>query len=129
MAGRSRGSQAIRAVWILGYLIGTTSHIVDLALGGLGVYGEFPLGVRLFWVSLTILDPLVVVLLLLHRRTGVVLGAAIILVDIAVNWTVFASVGGLSPFGSISQTMFAVFVVATARPLWRSLNGDVREES
>ena len=119
MAGRGGRWRVIGVLWILGYLVGTTSHIVDIALGGLDVYGEFPLGVRLFWVSLTVLDPLVVVLLLLRRRSGVVLGVAVILIDIAVNWTVFASVGGMSPFGPISQTLFAVFVVATTPVLWR----------
>ena len=67
------------------------------------------------------LDPLAVTLLLLRRRAGIVLGLAIILADIAVNWTVFATIGGLSVFGVVNQTAFAVFLVATATLLWRWL--------
>lgn len=122
MVARGRGAQVARLVWILGYLVGTTTHIVDLILGGSGTYEGFPVGVRVFWVSLTVLDPLIVVLLLLRRRAGIVLGAVVILLDIAVNWTVFAAVGGLSPFGAINQTLFAVFVIATTPILWRSFS-------
>jgi hypothetical protein len=38
--------------------------------------------------------------------------------DISVNWTVFAVVGGLSVFGMICQSLFAVLVFVTARALW-----------
>ncbi|MCS5714599.1 hypothetical protein NVV95_08540 [Herbiconiux sp. CPCC 205716] len=42
-----------------------------------------------------------------------------IVADIAVNWTVFFVVGGLSLFGVSSQSLFAVLILVTARPLWR----------
>jgi len=111
-------ASVIRVVWIVGYLIGTTTHVADLVLGGAETYAGFPSGLRLFWASLTVLDPLIVILLLLRRRLGVVLGVAVIVVDIAVNWTVFATIGGLSLFGVVNQTLFALFVLATARTLW-----------
>lgn len=112
-------------VWVLGYLVGTTTHVVDLVLGGGEPYAGFPAAVRVFWVSLTVVDPLTVVLLLLRRPLGVVLGAVVILADLAVNWTVFATVDGLTPFGLINQTLFGVVVLATARPLWVWFRGPV----
>lgn len=114
-----RAGRVIQAVWIAGFLVGTTTHVIDLILGGSGTYDEFPAGLRAFWVSLTVLDPLTVVLLLLRKRAGVVLGLAIILVDIAVNWTVFVTTDNLGVFGVINQTLFAVVLLLTARPLWR----------
>lgn len=119
---RSRNGRAgriIQVVWVTGFLIGTTTHVLDLIAGGMGTYGSFPTGLRLFWVSLTLIDPLVVLLLLLRHRAGVVLGLAVILVDIAVNWTVFLTIGGHPLFGVINQTGFAVILVTTAGPLWR----------
>jgi hypothetical protein len=77
--------------------------------------------VRLFWVALTVLDPLVVVLIWLRRRAGVVLGAAVMLCDVGVNLTVAALYGGLAPFGLISQVLFGALVLATAPWLWRRL--------
>ena len=106
-------------LWVIGFLIGTTTHTADLILGGLDVYGGFPPGVRLFWVTLTVLDPITAVLIILRRRSGIVLGIAVIVADIAVNWTVFVLLGGLSWFGVISQSLFALLIIVTARPLWR----------
>jgi hypothetical protein len=104
---------------VLGYLVGTTTHIADLVLGGDEPYAGFPAVVRVFWVSLTLVDPLTAVLLVLRRRPGIVLGVVVILVDLAVNWTVFATSDGLAPFGLINLTVFGAVVLVTARPLWR----------
>ena len=105
-------------MWVIGFLVGTTTHTADLVVGGFDAYSAFPLGVRLFWVALTILDPVTAAMIICRRRSGIVLGSAVIIADIAVNWTVFATVGGLSVFGVVSQSLFAVLIVVTARPLW-----------
>lgn len=116
---RTRLPRVARVVWVLGFLVGTVSHVVDLASGGLEVYAGFPTSVRLFWVSLTLLDPAVIVLVLRRLRAGVVLGVAVMIADVAVNWTVYATIGPLVLSGVLSQTGFALVVVTTARPLWR----------
>jgi len=114
----------IQLVWVAGFLIGTTTHLLDLIAGGIETYGGFPTGLRAYWISLTVLDPLAVLLLLLRRRSGVVLGLAIILSDIAVNWTVFFTIGGHALFGVVNQSLFAIILLATAVPLWRWMRPD-----
>jgi hypothetical protein len=109
--------------WVLGFAIGTTTHILDLVLGGAAAYAGFPDLVRLFWVSLTVLDPLVIVLVLLRRRAGIYLGIGVIVVDIVVNWTVLLTLGGISWWGVINQTLFAVFLGVSAPYLWRWFRG------
>jgi hypothetical protein len=118
LAASARALRVFQVVWVLGFLVGTTTHTADLIVGGLNAYSDFPLGVRLFWVSLTIMDPATAALIIFRRRSGIVLGIAVIVADIAVNWTVFVMVGGLSLFGVISQSLFAVLILVTARPLW-----------
>jgi hypothetical protein len=113
----------IQVVWVLGYLVGTTTHVADLVVGGSEPYAGFPTAVRVFWVSLTVIDPLTAVLLVLRRRLGVVLGVVVILADLAVNWTVFAMFDGLSPAGLVNLTAFGAVVVATASPLWAWFGG------
>jgi hypothetical protein len=119
LAASARALRVFQVVWVLGFLVGTTTHTADLIVGGLNAYSDFPLGVRLFWVSLTFLDPATAALIIFRRRSGIVLGIAVIVADIAVNWTVFVMVGGLSLFGVISQSLFAALILVTARPLWR----------
>lgn len=114
-----RSGRAIQIVWIAGFVIGTLSHVLDLISGGFDTYAAFPLPLRLFWVSLTFLDPLTATLIALGRRSGVVLGLVIILTDIAVNWFVYLTIGGNPLFGVVNQSVFAVILVATAVPLWR----------
>lgn len=112
---------AVRLLWVAGFLVGTATHALDLVAGGAQVYAGYPAAVRVFWVTLTVLDPLVVVLLLLRRPAGVVLGATVVAVDLAVNWTVHATVGGGTTRALLTLTAFTVLVLATAMPLRRWL--------
>ena len=108
----------ILVLWIAGFLVGTTTHVIDLVVGGENAYDGFPLGTRVFWMSLTVLDPITAVLLARRRRAGIVLALVVILVDVAVNWTVFATIG-IPLFGVVNQTLFAILLVSTAPMLWR----------
>ncbi|MCD2442825.1 hypothetical protein LQ757_11125 [Agromyces sp. SYSU K20354] len=128
-AAAPRASFMVRVVWVLwivGYLIGTSTHVAELVAGGAQTYAGFPMGLRVFWMSLTVLDPLIVVLLLFRHRAGIILGVAVILIDIAVNWTVYATIGGNPLFGVINQTLFAILIVTTAHLLWRWFTASAR---
>jgi hypothetical protein len=109
----------VQAIWVLGYSIGTITHTVDLFLGGTDVYSSFPVPLRLFWVLLTVLDPLVVGLILFRRHAGVVLGICVIVLDVGINATVYATIGGLSLFGLLCQASLGILILTTARPLSR----------
>ena len=94
---RYLAARVFRVLWIIGFLIGTSTHVADIVIGGINTYAEFPVALRLFWLSLTVLDPLVVALLMMRRRSGVVLGLVVILTDISVNWSVYLTIGGAEP--------------------------------
>lgn len=79
----------------------------------------------MFFVSLVLLDPLVVVLAGFARREGVWLAAAVMVADITANW-----IGDwswlradparlLRPAGLLPITVFGVFVLISAGPLFR----------
>ena len=113
--------RTIQLVWIAGFLARATTHVAELVAGGADTYVEFPGPARAFWISLTALDPLTALLILLRRRSGIVLGLAVILSDIIVNWTILLTIGGHSLFGVVSQSLFAAFLLVTAPALWRWL--------
>jgi hypothetical protein len=108
------------AGWIAGFSVGTMFHVIDLLTQGFGVYGNVPVWVRVFWVSLTIIDPVVVVLLLLRVRAGIWLGCAVLVVDVGVNWSVALTIPGATGPGLITQPLFLLFLLSTAPLLWRS---------
>jgi hypothetical protein len=118
--------RVVQIVWIVGFLIGTSSHITDLVQYGTQAYAEHPIVVRLFWTSLTIIDPLTALLLVLRQRAGIILAIVVILADIVVNWTVFAVVDGTPLFGAVDQTVLAAFIVVTARMMWHWFPGGRR---
>lgn len=111
----------VSVLWSAGFLVGTTTHVIDIVVGGVDVYSGSPTPVRVFWLSLTVLDPSIVVMLWLRMRTAVVLGVVVIVSDVGVNATVFALHGGLSPYGLVAQIMFALLIVSTAPWLWKAL--------
>lgn len=108
----------ILVVWITGFLVGTATHTIDVISGGTQTYADFPAGVRLFWLSLTILDPLTAALLLLRRRMGIIAALSVMTVDVTVNWTVMTTIGGISLFGVVCQSLFAAVLFGSAKTLW-----------
>ena len=116
--GVARSVRIIRILWVVGFFVGTTTPVVDLVIGGPDVYAGFPDVVRLFWVSLTLLDPLAIILIALRLRASVVLAIAIMAADIAVNSAMVAT-HGLPVPGLINQLAFGLLVLATAPLLWK----------
>jgi hypothetical protein len=75
----------------------------------------YPLLVRLYWASLTFLDPLAAVLLFVRPRHGLILCVAIIVTDVLNNsWVLYhfhsSSVLNLGP-----EIAFLIFVLSTVR--------------
>lgn len=112
-----------RIVWVIAFLIGASTHARDIALGGWLPYDFAPAPLNLFWSLLLPLDLLAAILLMLKRRSGVMLGLAIMLADVAVN-TWFAHTNEwLDLFAALQwQSLFLGFVLATAAMLWQQLS-------
>lgn len=116
----------VLAVYLIGFVQGTGAHIRDLVRGGLHAYSAIPQAwIQVFFVSLVVLDPLVVVLAALVRRAGIWLAAAVMAVDVAANWIAnWPSLREdparlLRPVGLLPITLFGVLVLVTALPLLR----------
>ncbi|NLG17452.1 MAG: hypothetical protein GX556_09010 [Fibrobacter sp.] len=87
----SLGLTFIIAVLVIGYLIGTMTHIFLLfdvvRLGFINsakAFGVSPV-VNGYWISLTVIDPVIALLLLRNRKIGVLLGFINILINVIVN--------------------------------------------
>ena len=117
----------VLAVYLAGFTDGTAAHVRDLARGGFHAYPGFPyIALRVFFISLVVLDPLVVVLCAFVRRAGIWLAAVVMVLDVAANtsgnWSRVSSdpVWLVKPTGLLILIVFGVFVLATVPAMFRA---------
>jgi hypothetical protein len=111
----------VLAVYLIGFTDGTAAHVRDLARAGFHDYSGFPqVPLRVFFISLVLLDPLVVVLAALVLPAGIWLAAVVMVLDVtantAGNWSRIQRdpAWPFTPDGLLVIIVFAVFVLATA---------------
>jgi hypothetical protein len=116
---------AIFAIYIFGLSNGTTNHIVDIIHDGLLGYQYVPFPVNIYWTSLTILDPLAILLLLFFPFVGVVLSVLIMAMDIPVNLSVtlyyYFQTGAFSDGRLFLQIAFGLFVFLSVPAAWKRI--------
>lgn len=118
MRSADRWPIAIRMLYAL-CLAGAAYNHLRIALdhGLWWDYGGIPLFYQIFWTSLTFIDPLAVLLLLVQPRAGLVLTATIIVVDVLVNASATVVIG--PDWQSLgAQMLFLAFVLATIGRAW-----------
>jgi hypothetical protein len=88
---QNKGITFILTVLIAGYLIGTMTHVIHFSevirlgfIHSAKAYGVSPI-VNGYWLSLTIIDPVIASLLVKKRNAGVILAFANILINVIVN--------------------------------------------
>ena len=102
---------------------GTVVHVVKLLVADGDPYPSLPGWLSAYFVLLTALDPLAAVLLLLRRRTGLLLGCAVLVTDAAANGyanhALDTSVGlTVGRAGSAVIALLALALLAAAPRLW-----------
>ncbi|MEV0276116.1 hypothetical protein AB0I22_06980 [Streptomyces sp. NPDC050610] len=132
-SGRPRRVRWTLAAYAIGFTEGACAHLVDIVRGGVHVYASFgPVPLQLFFLSLVVLDPLVVAAAALVRTWGPPLAAAVMAADVAGNWVINwrwlrdDPTWLLRPVGLLPITLFGIFVVSTAAPLRRAIGRDRR---
>jgi hypothetical protein len=120
----------VLAVYLIGFLQGAGKHFLDLIRGGIHFYASFaPVPLQVFFVSLAVLDPLVVVLVGRVRPAGIWLGCGVMVLDVIANWITNwpwlqeNPAWLLRPVGLLPITVFGLFVVASSVPLLRAVKG------
>jgi len=105
----------IVAILFTGYAVGTVTHVLHaldvLQLGlvdSARAYGVSP-GVNAYWLSLTIIDPLIAFLLVTRRRAGVFLAFVNILVNVVVNSWVRISALPVVTLGSVYDSLGNIY--------------------
>lgn len=122
---RGRWASVLRGIWAVCLLGGMSTHVeTRWAHGIFWDYGGVPLVTRVYWTSLTFLDPLAAILLLVRPRAGAVATLSIMLTDVAHNlW--FGWIRHLRLTWPVAaQCAFLVFVLVTVPAVWRRVSAD-----
>src|SRR5215472_364937 len=82
-------------------------------------YGGVPQFTQVFWTSLTLLDPLAAVLLIVAPRVGLVATLSIISTDVVHNLWFFQRYDIPFNWALAAQCAFLLFVLATIASAWR----------
>ncbi len=112
----SRPAKALIALYVLAYLVATSTHSLDLITRGMYRVASVPNWINWFWFCLTFLDPLAVLVLLARVPAGIVLMLGIIYADVAINAFVTLRLAGpehLLDFFFLCQSGFLLFISAT----------------
>jgi hypothetical protein len=127
-ASLPRWARWVLALYVAGFAEGTGDHVRWMARGGIHAYASsYPqVPYQVFFVSLIVLDPLVVVLAALVRREAVWLACAVMVADIGANWAgnwrrIADYPAHLAANAPWLITAFGIFVFATALPLARAM--------
>ena len=104
------------SVMLLGFAIGTTTHIFDLMNHGWILNPEVPKWKNIFWVSLTFFDFLIVVLLLTKLKLGLLFANIIIIADVLVNTNFFKfdRLGYDDDYKIYLQVIFLIYVLISS---------------
>jgi hypothetical protein len=116
--------RVIVAVVVLLLAYGTVVHVVQLVSSGFDPYPGLPGWLRIYFVALTVLDPLAAVLLTRRHRSGVALATMVLVSDAVANGFAnypFDPTIGLTPgrFGHGVITILALGMCVAAPWLWR----------
>jgi hypothetical protein len=119
----TRSSLVLRSLYAFCMLAGTSTHVWTVITHGIfWDYGGALLITRIYWTSLTVLDPLAAALLFLKPRAGLLLTLAIIGSDVAHNtWLMHRSPApNWLNWMYVLQVLFLVFVLLTISHAWRT---------
>jgi glucose dehydrogenase len=116
-------SVALRGSYALCLLGAASTHVLTIATHGLfWDYGGVPIATRIYWTSLTVLDPLAAILLFARPRVGLLFTLAIITTDVAHNtWMMQQSTApNWWNWMYVLQVIFLVFVLLSIPFAWRA---------
>ena len=107
----------ILIIYSAGFLVGTSTHVLGIVQHGFLAH-QAPLLFDLYWDSLTLLDPLAVLLLWTRIRLGIGLAVLIMVTDIGINSYAYINLGqtvsNMIPVPLFLQSLFGTFLFATS---------------
>ena len=97
-------------IYIVGFMVGVTTHSIDLIKGGFLPYDHVSLWKNIYWTSLTLLDFAICIILMLKIKWGLILANLIMISDVLINTSLLSLFNG---YKIAMQITFCLFVMIT----------------
>lgn len=107
------------AIYVLGFAIGTTTHVIDLLNHGLILNKDVPTWKNLYWASLTFLDFLTIILILRRSIVPALIASNLIIIsDVLINTNgfTFERLGNSDDYKIFLQIIFGLYIL-TSTPI------------
>jgi hypothetical protein len=103
------------SIYIIGFGIGGTIHLISLIKGGFLPYENVPLWKNIYWTSLTFLDFLVIIMILKSIKPALLISNLIIISDVIINCSGydFSNHYILNDYRIITQIIFGFYILIT----------------
>jgi hypothetical protein len=105
-------------MYIIGFLVGFTTHTIDLINGGFLPYNQVPLWKNIYWTSLTVLDLAVCIIMLIKIKWGLIIANLIMISDVLINTRLLTIFSG---YKIGMQIVFCLFVMLTTPLIFKEL--------
>jgi hypothetical protein len=100
-------------IYLIGFSVGTTTHIIDLIIHGWILNESVPLWKNMYWVSLTFFDFLAILLILSDIKSALIISNLIIISDVIINTDGFTANWLDLHYKVILQLIFCLYIVIT----------------
>ena len=119
------------AIYVLGFAIGTTTHALDLLNHGLILNKNVPTWKNIYWVSLTFLDFLAIILILRSIVPALIISNLIIVSDVLINTNglTFERFGNSDDYKIVLQIIFGLYILSTTPIILRLHTKDRKSHS
>jgi len=110
----SKTLKILLSLYLLGFAIGTATHVIDLLNHGLILNKDVPTWKNLYWVSLTFFDFLTIILILRRRiLPGLIASNLIIISDVLINTNgfTFERLGNSDDYKIFLQIIFGLYIL------------------
>jgi len=114
----SAGHRFLLYMYVVGFMVGVTTHTIDLIKGGFLPYDHVPLWKNIYWTSLTLLDFAVCVILMIKINWGLILANLILISDVLINTSLLTLFNG---YKIAMQITFCLFVMITTPLIFNDL--------
>jgi hypothetical protein len=100
-------------IYLIGFSVGTTTHIIDLINHGWILNESVPLWKNMYWVSLTFFDFFAILLILSNIKAALIISNLIIISDVIINTDCFTANWLDLHYKVILQLIFCLYIVIT----------------